>query len=121
MDGQFSSDGGNLVVNTEHELRAYQEWENRVEPAVGMLIWSTAALARLSRYFARRTRLVTFPGCIEVFGGDGDADDVDPVEPGFGVDLVFPALDGEAVIGDGDREVLRPPGPGAAGGPWRAG
>ena len=36
-------------------------------------------------------------GGIEGFGGDGSADDVDPVEGGFLADLVLPALDGQAV------------------------
>jgi hypothetical protein len=38
--------------------------------------------------------------------GSRGADDVDPVEACFGVDLDLFALDGEAGIGDGDREVL---------------
>src|SRR5204863_635490 len=45
-------------------------------------------------------------GGVEVLGGDGGADDVDPVEPGFLLDLGLIALDGEAGIGDGDLEVL---------------
>ena len=45
-------------------------------------------------------------GGVEVGGGDGGADDVDPVEPGLGVDLRLLPLDGEAVVGDGDVEVL---------------
>src|SRR5262249_17714400 len=41
------------------------------------------------------------------FGGrDGGADDVDPVQGGFLIDLRLPAGDGEAVIGDGHVEVL---------------
>ena len=45
-------------------------------------------------------------GRVEVVGGERGADDVDPVEPGFLLDLVLLPLDGEAVIGDGDGEVL---------------
>ena len=45
-------------------------------------------------------------GGVESVGGDGGADDVDPVEPGLGVDLVLLALDGQAGVGDGDVKCL---------------
>src|SRR6185312_11942369 len=45
-------------------------------------------------------------GRAEFGGRDGGADDVDPVEGGFVGDLRLAAGDGQAVIGDGDVEVL---------------
>src|SRR5208282_3866380 len=45
-------------------------------------------------------------GRVEFAGGDGGAEHVEPVQGGFGVDLVLLAGDGQAGIGDGDGEVL---------------
>ena len=45
-------------------------------------------------------------GRVELVRGDGGAQHVEPVEGGFGVDLVLLAGHGQAVIGDGDGEVL---------------
>ncbi len=45
-------------------------------------------------------------GAVQFGGGDRGAEHVEPVQGGFGVDPVLPALDGQAGIGDGDGEVL---------------
>src|SRR5207253_4572037 len=45
-------------------------------------------------------------GRVQLAGGDGGAEHIEPVQDGFGVDLILLAGDGQAVIGDGDGEVL---------------
>src|SRR5262249_30600808 len=45
-------------------------------------------------------------GCVQVGGGGGGAQHVDPIERGFGVDLGLTAGDGQAGVGDGDLNVL---------------
>src|SRR4029077_6307819 len=45
-------------------------------------------------------------GGVEFARREGGAQHVEPVQGGLGVDLVLLAGDGEAVIGDGDAEVL---------------
>src|SRR4029077_16734794 len=45
-------------------------------------------------------------GRVELGGGDGGAQHVEPVQGGLGVDLVLLAGHGQVVIGDGDGEVL---------------
>src|SRR5216683_742370 len=45
-------------------------------------------------------------GTVQVACRDGGAQHVEPVQGGLGVDLVLLAGQGEAVIGDGDLEVL---------------
>src|SRR6185437_2859676 len=45
-------------------------------------------------------------GGVELVSGDGGAQHVEPVEGGFGVDLVLLAGDGQAGVGDRDAEVL---------------
>src|SRR4029077_6853167 len=45
-------------------------------------------------------------GRVQLVSGDGGAQDVDPAEGGFGVDLRLLTGDGEAVVGDRDVEVL---------------
>ena len=45
-------------------------------------------------------------GGVEFVCGDGGAQHVEPVQGGFGVDLVLPSFDGQGGIGDGNGEVL---------------
>ena len=45
-------------------------------------------------------------GAVQFAGGDRGAQDVEPVQGGFGVDLGLPAGHGQAGIGDGEVEVL---------------
>ena len=45
-------------------------------------------------------------GAVELAGGNGGAQHVEPVQGGFGVDPGLIALDGEADVGDGHGEVL---------------
>jgi hypothetical protein len=48
-------------------------------------------------------------GCVEFGGGDGGAQHVEPVQGGFGVDVVLAAGHGQAVISDRQVEVLEGP------------
>src|SRR5207237_10315848 len=45
-------------------------------------------------------------GGVQLGGGDGGAQHVEPVQRGLGVDPVLPAGHVQGVIGDGDGEVL---------------
>ncbi len=76
--------------------------------------WKTGRRSRSSALTCRKSRSTYLrflvggddAGRVEFAVRYGSAQDVDPVESGFLLDLVLPALDGQAVIGNGDLEVL---------------
>src|SRR5258708_22088042 len=76
--------------------------------------WKTGRRSRSSALMWRKSRLDVLEvlvgghhaGGVQLADGDGGTQHVEPVQGGFGVDLVLLAGDRQAVIGDRDGEVL---------------